>query len=217
MLIGAGLSGVILCQPVLADGAARVIPRPQVENYGDGAIPLATRAGKVQVVFQNTSPADFAARNQSFRILSKRLRLLGAGDTTIGTSQSKAQIVITKTTPREFSRALRKHSGAEEITGKRLEQAYTLKCRTASKGRGQVHIKACSDLGIYYGAVSLCQLTDQDPQGNICVPAARLVDWPEIGLRLAYCKLTDLPKRHLSPMPQNRFLTSAFHGVTKLL
>jgi hypothetical protein len=222
MLIGAGLSGVILCQPVLADGAARIIPRPQVENYGDDLIPLATRAGKVQVVFKNTSPADSAACNQTFRILSKRLRLLGADDTVIGTSQAKAQIVVIKTSPREFSRDLRKHSGAEKITGKRLEQAYTLECRTASKGRGQVHIKACGDLGIYYGAVSLCQLMDQDQQGSIRVPSAKLVDWPEIGLRLAKTSASTLPLPELRnfaawmPLYKINAVGLQYHGTNSL-
>jgi len=222
VLAGVGLSSVIVSQLAAADGAARVIPRPQVENYGDGVIPLAASAAKVDITFKNTSPSDSGACHQALRILSMRLKLLGAGDTTVGTSQSKAEIVITKAAPREFSLALRKHSGEEKITGKRLEQAYALECRAASKGRGRVHITACTDLGIFYGAVSLCQLMDQDRQGNVCVPPAKLVDWPQIGLRLAKTSASTLTLPELRefaawmPLYKINSIGLQYHGTNSL-
>ena len=157
-----GLSCLSLCHAVLADGAARVIPRPQIEDYGRELVPLGPQAEKFRVSFKNISPAESAAGKHGFRLLSKRLTLLGAGDATIEEGRGKAQFVITKSSPKELSRMLRDHGAKEEVTGKRLEQAYTLVCRPAGRNGGSVQITACSDLGIYYGLVSLCQLLAKD-------------------------------------------------------
>ena len=160
-----GLSCLSLCHAVLADGAARVIPRPQIQDYGHGLIQWEPQAAHFKVAFKNISPAASAACKNGFQFLSKRLTLLGAGDATIEERRGQAHLVITRSSAKDFSRMLCDRGALGEVTGKRLEQAYALVCRPAYRNRGSVQITACSDLGIYYGLVSLCQLLDKDERG----------------------------------------------------
>jgi hypothetical protein len=214
-----GLSCLILCYPAPADESARVIPRPQIEDYGRGLVQLGPPGTQFKVSFKNISPADSAAGKRGFRLLSKRLTLLGGGEATIEEGRGKAQFVITKSSAKEFSRMLRAHGAKEEVTGKRLEQAYTLVCRPAGRNRGSVQINACSDLGIYYGLVSLCQLLDKDEQGSICLPAVSMADWPEIGLRLSKTSASTSPLSELyeqvawMPLYKLNVMGLQFHGT----
>jgi hypothetical protein len=214
-----GLSCLSLCQPVLADGAARVIPRPQIEDYGQGLLHLGPPATHFTVSFKNISPAESAACEHGFRLLSKRLTLLGAGNATIEEGRGDARLAITKASAKEFSRMLGDYGAKEEVTGKRLEQAYTLVCRPADRNRGSVQLTACSDLGIYYGLVSLCQLLDKDEPGGVCLAVVKIADWPEIGLRLAKTSASTLPLPALyeyaawMPLYKMNVIGLQFHGT----
>lgn len=192
------LSCLTLCQPVLAEGAAGVIPRPQIEDYGRGSARFEPHAAQFKVAFKNINPAESAPCEGGLRLLSKRLKLLGGGEVTVEAGRGDAQVVITKASVKQLSRMLRGHGAREEATGKRLEQAYTLVCRPAYRGRGVVQIAAYSELGIYYALVSLCQLLDKDEQGNLCLPVVTLGDWPEIGLRLAKTSASTSPLPELN-------------------
>ena len=222
--IACAASGIIMfCQPMLAisgsSGAPRVIPRPQMEEHGQGTIQLGQRDANCKVSFRNIRPEESAPCNQGFRLLSKRLTLLGAGNTILEKVQSEAQIVIEKALVEDFSRILRDHGVKEVVTGKRLEQAYVLECRTSSGNRGSVYITACGDLGIYYGFISLCQLMDNDNKGGICLPVVKIADWPEIGLRLAKTSASanSLPalRQYASWMPLYKInlMGLQFHGT----
>jgi hypothetical protein len=214
-----GLTCLILCHSVPADESARVIPRPQMEDHGRGLVQLGIPGRQFKVSFKNINPAESAAGKNGFRLLSKRLTLLGGGDTTFEEGRGKAHFVITKFSAKEFSRILRDHGAKEEVTGKRLEQAYTLVCRPAGRNRGSVQITGCSDLGIYYGIVSLCQLLDKDEQGGICLRAVNIADWPEIGLRLSKTSASTSPLPELyeqvawMPLYKLNVMGLQFHGT----
>ena len=181
----AALSCLSLGEPVFAGGAGRVLPHPQIEDYGRGVFQLGPQAARFTVSFKGISPSESAACQNGFRRLSKRLTLLGAGGITIEARGGDAQFVITKASAKQFSRLLREQGAREMLTGKRLEQAYTLVCRHRYRNRASVQVTACSELGIYYGLVSLCQLLDKAEAGSVCLPDVKIADWPEIGLRLA--------------------------------
>ena len=206
-------------QTALADGATGVLPRPQVEDCGRGLIRFDPHAAPFKVSFQNISPSDSAACERGFRLLSKRLALLGAGSPALEEKPGQAQLVITRASAKAFSRTLSSLGGREALTGKRLEQAYTLVCRPAYRNRGAIQITACGDLGIYYGLVSLCQLLDKDGQGDLCLPAVKLADWPEIGLRLAKTSASTSPRPDLCeqvdwmPLYKLNVMGLQFHGT----
>ena len=174
---------------------------------------------RFKVSFKNVSPAESPASARGLRLLSKRLTLLGAGDATIAAGRGNAQVVITRTPAKALGRMLRSQGAGESVTGKRLEQAYTLVCRPAAPNRGIIQITACSDLGIYYGLVSLCQLLDKGAEGDLCLPAVTIADWPEIGLRLSKTSASTTPLLELYdyanwlPLYKLNVMGLQFHGT----
>jgi hypothetical protein len=208
-----------LCHPTLAGEVARVIPRPQIENYGGEMARFETHATQFKLAFKNLNLAESAACEAGLRLLSSRLKVLGGGEVTVEMRRRNAQVMATKVSAKQLSRMLRGHGAREEVAGKRLDQAYTLVCRRAYRGRGAVRVAACSELGIYYGLVSLCQLLDKDEQGNLCLPEVKLADWPEIGLRLAKTSASTSPLQDLYeyaawlPLYKMKVLGLQFHGT----
>jgi hypothetical protein len=213
-----GLSCLGLGSSALADGSARVSPRPQIEEYGRGLIRFEVPAVPFSVSLKNVNPAESPACERGIRLLTKRLERLDAGKVTVENGRGKAQLVITKASVGEFIRALRRTGAKETVTGKQLEQAYTLVCRPTQRNRGSIQITACSDLGVYYGLVSLCQLLDKEGAGGICVPAVQIADWPEIGLRLSKTSASTLPLPALEeyaawlPLYKMNVMGLQFHG-----
>jgi hypothetical protein len=214
-----GLWCLSFCPVVPAGEAAGVSPRPQVEDYGRELVRFETQAAPIRVSFKNTGPGESAACASGLRLLSKRLMQLGAGAATPEAREGRAQLQISKTSPAALSRFLRKQGAREAVAGKRLEQAYTLVCRPAYRNRGAIQITACSELGIYYGLVSLCQLLDKDANGGLCVPVARIADWPEIGLRLSKTSASTSPLSELYellnwlPLYKLNVVGLQFHGT----
>ena len=218
-LVGAGLSCTIICLPVSAAEIPHVIPHPQIEDVGKGMVRLGPASAGVKVSFKNISPDESPAFKQGFQLLSKRLKRLGAGDPVREAREKQAQIVITKSSVKDFNRSLRSLGAKQTLNGKRLEQAYTLVCRPTSGNRRAVQITASTDLGIYYGLVSLCQLLDRDGPENISVPEVKIADWPEIGLRLAKTSASTLPLPELQefaawmPLYKINVVGLQFHGT----
>ena len=67
--------------------------------------------------------------------------------------------------------------------------------------RGAFVIHSSNDRGIYYACVSLCQLLDRGESGEVIVPAVKIADWPEIGLRLAKTSALFDPLPDLTALP----------------
>lgn len=213
---------LIWCQPTLADGDARVIPRPQIEEYGERVAQLGERGSRLSVSFRNTGLKDSPACGRGLQLLRKRLTRLGAGQVALENGRGDAQIQITRVPPRELGEVLLRRGAKERITGKRLEQAYVLDCRAGSNGRGSAHLRACGDPGIFYGLVSLCQLVEQGDQGGIRLPAANIADWPEVGLRLAKTSASTSPLPELRnfaawmPLFKINMMGLQYHGTNSL-
>lgn len=218
-LIGTGAVFLTLILTALAAETPRVIPQPQIEDYGKGMASLGTAAASFKVSFKGVGPAASPAAKQGFDLLAKRLKSLGAGSPSIETKKRAAQIVITKTSAKDFNRTLRKLGAKETLDDKRLEQAYTLVCRATSGNRRAVEITAVTDLGIYYALVSLCQLLEKAEQGGVFVPEVKIADWPEIGLRLAKTSASMLPLPELRefadwmPLYKINQVGLQFHGT----
>ena len=214
-----GLSCLGFSQSPLAGGAAEVIPRPQIAHSEGGLVKLSAGSGPLQVSFRGTSPAESSTCAQGLQLLSKRLTLLGAGGAALETDQRNAQVVGAKLSPQAFSRMLRSQGAPKEITGKRLEQTYTLVCKPADGKQGSVQITACSDLGIYYALVSLCQLLEKSAGGGIALPVVRIADWPEVGLRLSKTSASTTPLPELQdyaswlPLYKLNVMGLQFHGT----
>jgi hypothetical protein len=185
-LVWTGLTGFIWSHAAPPADVPRVIPCPQIEDYGEGSAILGARATVVEK---------------------------GRGD---------APIRVTKVSPWQLARSLRESGAGAVITGKRLAQAYTLEARGPADRRGGVRITAASDQGIYYALVSLCQLLDRDGGGNLLVPAVRLADWPEIGLRLAKTSASAVPLASLRefadwlPLYKLNVMGLQYHGTNSL-
>ncbi len=218
-LIWVGLSCSILCLATLAAETPRVIPHPQIEDYGQKAIRLETPKAGLRIACKQISPTDSPACQQGITLLSKRLKFLGATAVVFETKEREANIVLTKSPAKDFNRTLRKLGAKETLDGKRLEQAYTLVCRAASGNRRAVEITAGTDLGIYYALVSLCQLLEKAEQGDVFVPEVKIADWPEIGLRLAKTSASTLPLPELRefaawmPFYKINMVGLQFHGT----
>jgi hypothetical protein len=216
--LAAGLCSVSLAVAAPADQPARVIPRPQVEDYGNGLAGLGERGAEFNVSLKSVKSTESAALRCGLSLLFKRLELLGASSPAVRETPGEAQLVITKSSAKEFLRTLRSSGAGEDLNGKRLDQAYTLVSRPASPNGSVVQVTGCSDLGIYYALVSLCQLLDKDERGAITVPVVKLADWPEIGLRLSKTSASTLSLPKLReyaawlPLYKMNVMGLQFHG-----
>jgi len=61
------------------------------------------------------------------------------------------------------------------------DQAYRLTIT-----EGEIEIIGNSEAGVLYGVQSLLQLMRRDQQGNVQVPLGRIVDWPDLPLRIVH-------------------------------
>lgn len=205
--------------PAVASESPRVIPHPQIELVGNTTILLGPTAAGIKLSFKHISLDESPAGKQGLQLLTRRLNRLGAGGVVVENKERDAQIVISKLPVRDFNRALRKLGGKEALTGKRLEQAYTLTCTSTRGNRRAIQVTAVSDLGIYYALVSLCQLLEKSQSGGIVVPEAKIADWPEIGLRLAKTSASMLPLPELRefaawmPLYKINQVGLQFHGT----
>jgi hypothetical protein len=110
-------------------------------------------------------------------LLSKRLRKLGTDFAVI--DEPTAVLALRKVSAADMGKELRGKAG-ENPGGKHLAQAYLLEA-----GDGRVTITSCSDLGLYYGLVSLVQVVQSNQESGVFVPAVTIADWPHIPHRLA--------------------------------
>jgi hypothetical protein len=215
----AGLCCLTLSWSISAAEMACVSPRPQVEQYGEGMVVFNAQAVPFQVSFRNTGPAQSRACESGLKLLSKRLEVLGAGKATLEEERGAAQVVITRYSPAEFAQLLHRQGAREPVTGKLLEQAYTLVCGPAYRNRGSIQISACGEFGLYYALVSLCQLLDRDGQRGVSVPVVKLADWPAIGLRLSKTSASTAPLPELQedaewlPLYKLNVMGLQFHGT----
>jgi len=222
LLLTAITCGLSVFRPQPALGNATIIPHPQIEEYGGSSVQIGRSAERLTIAFRNVNLSEAAACHKGFQLLSKRLKLLGVSKLVVEKGRGDAHIEVTRMSPRQFRDFLLKQGAQEGISGKRLEQAYALECRAVSKGRGSIRLCACSDLGAFYGLVSLCQLIERDAQQGIRVPTVRIADWPEIGLRLAKTSASMLPLPELRnfadwmPRFKINLMGLQYHGTNSL-
>jgi hypothetical protein len=120
---------------------------------------------------------DSAAVNGGIDLLSMRLEKLGSGCTVV--DESPAAVNLRRISSADLGEQLNETAG-ETPDEECLAQAYLLEARD-----GQVTITACSDLGLYYGLVSLVQLVHSNRKKGVVVPTLTIADWPHIARRLA--------------------------------
>jgi hypothetical protein len=167
-----------------------VLPRPKIEKYAQDRIVLLAKADAplIQVSSPDAKPSGAIA--EGFRLLAGRLSLASGGKVEVRPASGPHRIKLEKRAPSELADVLRSEGAAEQVEGKRLEQAYYLQIQRQAAPAPLVTIGAASDLGLYYGLVSLCQLVEREESGQLWLPAVRIADWPEIGLRLAKTSAT---------------------------
>jgi hypothetical protein len=195
-----------------------VIPRPRIEKYGQKIITLTEPGQTVAVIIVNSSIDQSKPIDEGIKLFSKRLGLLNDSKIEIVAMQGDHQIKIDYSTEEEMTRILQEEGVDEKVEGKRLSQSYYLETKKISGKNPLVEIRSCSDLGLYYGLVSLCQLADSSEAGQIVLPEVKIVDYPEIGIRLAKTSATfDRPYwlRKLTdwmPVFKMRMVGLQFHG-----
>jgi hypothetical protein len=81
-----------------------------------------------------------------------------------------------------------------------------------------VTVTACSDLGLYYGLVSLVQTICCDSQRRPVVPALTVADWPQISRRLAKTSASSNPPAKVAafaawlPLVKMNLIGLQYHG-----
>ena len=186
--------------PRSAPPAGRILPRPRIESLRPEAVTLARKGQKLSVRLE---AAAGPAGREGVKLLDRRLRGLGAGGASpvgAAAAQNPPPVTVSLCTPAELAEQLRVHA-AEKLAPPRLRQAYSLKITRADAG-GRVRIAAAADRGLYYGLVSLCQLLDADPAGNVSLPVGEVLDWPEIACRLAKTSGSMNPVRKVARFAQ---------------
>lgn len=167
------------------DDLPRVIPRPQIANYGGGMI----RVAEADAVFSISSAAAGLLESKAVAagtaLLSKRLDRLGGVKLGTVAGSDGAQCRIDRSSQQEMAALLRRCGATCDLSHKRLVQAYVLECTADNDGVATIAIHGYSSQGIFYALVSLCQLLDRGAGGDIVAPTVRIADWPAIGLRLA--------------------------------
>lgn len=218
-VISVALGGVAFGQalPGKAD-LPRVIPHPQIEDYGRGTIRVAKANTEVSILSDDTELLESKAFKAGMALLSKRLdRLSGVKLGTVAGSE-EAQLLISKSPEQDMTAILRDCGAKCNLPHKRLMQAYVLECTASKDGIATIAIQACSGQGIYYAFVSLCQLFDRGARGEIVAPIVKIADWPEIGLRLAKTSASTNPLPYLQryadwmPLYKINVMGLQFHG-----
>jgi len=195
-----------------------VIPRPRIEKYGEKSLILDKKEKIITLYISNSSNQNAGPIDEGINLFSKRLKSLSNVELDILTESGDHQIIIDLCTKQELSGILSEEDIQDAVEGKRLDQAYYLEVTEASGNNPEVTIKACSNLGLYYGLVSLIQLIDSNDDGQIRLPEVKIVDWPEACLRLAKTSGTTNPLNLINkladwmPVYKINMLGLQFHG-----
>jgi len=195
-----------------------VIPKPRIEKYGKKSLILDKKETTITLYISNSSNQNTEPIDEGINLFSKRLKSLSDIELDILTESGGHQINIDLCTKQELSGILSEENIKEVVEGKRLDQAYYLEIGEASGNNPEVTIKACSNLGLYYGLVSLIQLVDSNEEGQIWLPEVKIVDWPETCLRLAKTSGTTNPLNLINklvdwmPVYKINMLGLQFHG-----
>jgi len=195
-------------QPVGVDTLA-VSPRPQVELVGDGFVALTKSGGPVRVSTRGASLRAPAVR-AGVELLSVRLRQVGARFAPA--DDRSAALTLLKISADQMGARLSEKAG-ENPGGKRRDQAYLLE-----SGGGRVTVTACSDLGLYYGLLSLIQIVGSDQENGPVVRAVTIADWPQIACRLAKTSASSNPPEKVAafaawlPLMKMNLIGLQYHG-----
>ncbi len=194
----------------------RIIPKPRVENYTGNLLPFANKGGTISISIPDITGSGNPVKN-GLKLFTKRLDLLGGIKVDISDLPENAQIKFEKYSEKQMLKSLQKEGATEKPDAKKLSQAYFVEV-----GKNNdvpfVSVKACSDLGFYYGLVSLCQIVDNNESGEIALPELKIADWPEIGFRLAKTSATTNPLSRISdfadwmPLYKINLIGLQFHG-----
>ena len=218
--------GIMICAICVAvvyseEGKAelpRVIPRPRIEEYGQNSLPVAGNGKAVSIRISHPEKGQAKQIEEGLVLLSRRLGLLGGAKVEVLGASESHQILVERCSDQKMSEILQMEGIREEVDGKRLAQAYYLRVQQSHDRSPIVTIRACSDLGLYYGLVSLCQLLDRNKTGQPWLPEVKIVDWPEIGCRLAKVSASESPLDSLEllsqwlPMYKINQMGLQFHG-----
>lgn len=166
-----------------------ILPHPRIESYGSAEIVLSEKNQPISVTVKNVENA--APVNHGMDLLSKRIEFLGGAGAELSETAGESRIVLEKCSAQKFGEILKSNGVEENVDGKRLEQAYHLRTTKPKENNiSAVTITAASERGLYYGMVSLCQLVELGAGDKIVAREADILDWPEIGLRLAKASAT---------------------------
>ncbi len=191
--------GVLLCVTGIATAHSgeeeparfRVIPRPKVEKYDTRNIPLVSQGEDVLIQVSGSTESQAEPIQEGLALLSDRLDILGTTNTSLRKVPGNHHILIDICSEEELSAILRNEGVKEKLDKRRLSQTYYLRAQQSQAQDPVVTLQACSDLGLYYGLLTLCQLVDKDDAGRIVAPTATISDWPEIGIRLSKTSASD--------------------------
>ena len=218
-LVAVCLAGSLLAPALAADKAASVavVPTPQVERRADGNVVLGGQGAAVGLACRHVDAEGSTPLKLGLELLAARLRALG-GRLEAGQAQGlETKLVVEKCPAAALSKQLAELGLGEPLDARRLGQAYLIQCQAAGEQRGMV-VRACADLGLYYGLVSACQLLDRDDQGRLYAPATTIADWPAIGLRLAKTSASENPVRTVDgfaawlPLYKINLIGIQYHG-----
>lgn len=170
-----------------------IIPQPRIEIHGHGIVQLAGRGEEVSVFVSNADALEANPVTKGFDLFSERMNILNGAICKIAKVPDRHPVFVDNCTEQEMAGILEKGGAKEKVEWKRLTQAYFLEIKKSSGKNPGIIIRACSDLGLFYGLVSLCQLAEADEKGNVFFPEIRIIDWPETGFRLAKTSASNNP------------------------
>jgi len=183
------LASFIWVGPAAAE-ATMVLPRPAVEVLGEGTVRLTAKGGDLAVAWP--AGAVQGAILEGRKLLLRRLKALG--HTLSESDASEAAVVVARCDEATLAGLCERHNLAPLLEANRRRQAYHLQAGTTAGGKPRVALRAVSDWGLYYGLVTLCQLLDVDDAGALRIPTIEVLDFPEIGHRLAKTSAANPPE-----------------------
>ncbi|MHC4556241.1 MAG: hypothetical protein ACYTFW_03015 [Planctomycetota bacterium] len=163
-------------------GKTCIVPRPRIENTTEETIELAKKGQALNIMISEELTGALA---EGIKLLEKRIGILGYKPIQSNPVPSYSSVGLDLCTVEQMSKLLRANIVEEELEPQRLKQAYYIKSSQTNATGPVVMIKACDNLGLYYGIISLCQLIDTDEDGNLVASVGEIIDFPEIAHRLA--------------------------------
>lgn len=160
-----------------------VFPNPRHERYLDTLLVISDQDRPLRFAVQGIELSESRAVSQGLTVLEQRLNQLQAPASESATPNEATLLIELVDDTDVFLESLQRVCPGQLIQPQSVDQGYSVVITRS--GQHQIHLKAAGDIGLFYGLITICQLMHRSVGNQVAVHESEVVDWPEVGLRIA--------------------------------